>query len=376
MPRAASQPFAYQKITRKTYRIFVFPKREQPYLYLLLALVVICAVVHPYRGIATWVAFMLAGYSAIANDSIQTIGTFISSNRHIRWYYLWLFMGIIFTATITWSWYHYQGDISYQRLAVKGLDTAPDSFNFLQLFSPVVLLVLTRWRMPVSTSILLLSAFSTQVSSIESVLSKSFLGYFMALVAGLFIWWALEKWVIPTWRKKPHKIWSVFQWMSSGLLWSVWIMQDMANIAVVLPRQIPLGGLLFIIAYIVLGLGLLFYLRGDRIQRIVEEKTNLTDVRTASIIDLVYASLLFFLKELSHIPISTTWVFIGLLGGREIGLAMAMDKKKNRKKQLRHGIRLMTKNIWHAGIGLIVSLVLACGINASMRKAFLTLIGL
>ena len=35
-----------------------------------------------------WTVFFLAAYSAIANDSIQTIGTFIASNKDRKWYYL------------------------------------------------------------------------------------------------------------------------------------------------------------------------------------------------------------------------------------------------------------------------------------------------
>ena len=43
-------------------------------------LTVICWIVYPYPAIAMWTVFFLASYSAIANDSIQTIGTFIASN--------------------------------------------------------------------------------------------------------------------------------------------------------------------------------------------------------------------------------------------------------------------------------------------------------
>ena len=119
------------------------------------------------------VSFFLASYSAIANDSIQTIGTFIASNADKKWYYLWIYMGSIFLITVTYSWINY-GDISYERLASKGLNEAPEQFKFLQVFAPVVLLILTRFRMPVSTSILLLSAFATQASSITSILQKAF----------------------------------------------------------------------------------------------------------------------------------------------------------------------------------------------------------
>ena len=36
-----------------------------------------------------YVGFLLAAYSVIANDSIQTLGTFLASNKaHLKWYTL------------------------------------------------------------------------------------------------------------------------------------------------------------------------------------------------------------------------------------------------------------------------------------------------
>lgn len=99
-----------------------------------------------------WIGFALAGYSAIANDSIQTIGTFIASNGHRKWWHLWLYIGLIFVATVTVSWVVYDGDVTYARLSTKGFEQAPESFAFLQIAAPIFLLIITRMRMPVSTT--------------------------------------------------------------------------------------------------------------------------------------------------------------------------------------------------------------------------------
>ncbi|MDZ7772138.1 MAG: hypothetical protein U5K31_05265 [Balneolaceae bacterium] len=93
---------------------------------------------------ARWVGFALAGYSAIANDSIQTIGTFLASNEDKKWWVLWLFIGGIFLVTVSYSWVVYDGDVSHQRLASKGFSEAPSSFTFLQVAAPIFLLLLTR----------------------------------------------------------------------------------------------------------------------------------------------------------------------------------------------------------------------------------------
>ena len=324
---------------------------------------IVCFFAYPYPEVAMWLVFFLASYSAIANDSIQTIGTFIASNADKKWYYLWIYMGSIFLITVTYSWINYGGDISYERLASKGLNEAPEQFKFLQVFAPVVLLILTRFRMPVSTSILLLSAFATQASSITSILQKSFFGYFIAFVLAIIVWLLTTNLFEKYKNSKPSKLWLPLQWISSGALWSTWIMQDMANVAVVLPRSLTLDQFLVVSSFIFFGLGLLFYLRGDRIQKIVTEKTDIIDVRAATVVDFIYACLLYYLKVISTIPISTTWVFIGLLGGRELAINIKLYSKGNYIKAL----KMISKDALYAGIGLAVSLALALSINENMR---------
>ena len=148
-------------------------------------------------------------------------------------------MGSIFLITVTYSWINYGGDISYERLASKGLNEAPEQFKFLQVFAPVVLLILTRFRMPVSTSILLLSAFATQASSITSILQKSFFGYFIAFVLAIIVWMLTTNLFEKYKNSKPSKLWLPLQWISSGALWSTWIMQDMANPCLAPPPGCP-----------------------------------------------------------------------------------------------------------------------------------------
>lgn len=72
---------------------------------------------HQYLFTGTWTGFILASYSAIANDSIQTLGTFIASNSGVVvWWKQWLWIGGIFLGTTIYSWVTFDGDISYERL--------------------------------------------------------------------------------------------------------------------------------------------------------------------------------------------------------------------------------------------------------------------
>ena len=66
---------------------------EIPFLLVISLLSVVSALTYDAPEIAMWVGFCIAGYSAIANDSIQTLGTFLSSNNKVPWWLLWIFVG-------------------------------------------------------------------------------------------------------------------------------------------------------------------------------------------------------------------------------------------------------------------------------------------
>lgn len=322
-------------------------------------------------SLAMWIGFMFAGYSAIANDSIQTIGTFLASNANRKWYILWLYIGLIFVVTVSISWLSYAGDVSYQRLTSKGFAETPTSFTFLQIAAPLFLLIITRLRMPVSTTFLILSCFSADLSGIQSMLTKSLAGYFVAFIVAIVVWSLVSRIINRIFTGEASFVWVVLQWITSGALWSVWLMQDMANIAVYLPRQLGAGEFLFFTLFIFFGLGILFYLRGDRIQQVVTEKSFITDIRSATIVDFVYAFILYYFKVVSVVPMSTTWVFIGLLAGRE--LAMSVTDRSGHGKPIRKTFRLIGKDVMYAGIGLLVSIILAVAINPVIKDEILSM---
>jgi hypothetical protein len=194
-------------------------------------------------------------------------------------------------------------------------------------------------------------------------------GYLLAFVLAVLVWFILERFVKNYLKGEAKPYWMVLQWITSGVLWAVWIMQDAANIAVFLPRQLDTTEFSVYAGFVFLGLGFLFYLKGDKIQEIVTEKSNVTDVRAATIVDLVYAVILFYFKMYSKVPMSTTWVFIGLLAGRELAIAIGKHGKAKRKNAwLVRAFRLARKDIFKALIGLIVSLILTVIINKGVRE--------
>lgn len=322
------------------------------------------------RNTAMWFGFLFAAYAAVANDSIQSLGTFIESNKHRPWYVLWLFTGLILIATITFSYIYFKGDVTYQRLLDSNGNTAyphPEHFSYFQIMAPVVLLILTRLRMPVSTTFLLLSVFSATSGGVTSIVHKSVTAYVLAFILSFLIWYFGYNLIRKYFKKrKAHPAWPVIQWLISGALWSVWLMQDGANIAVFLPRTLSLTQFLIFTGTIFFGLGLLFYLRGDKIQEVVSEKIRISDVRAATLVDFTYVLLLIYKLLDSTIPLSTTWVFLGVIGGREIAINIARSKKGFKHK--RKALKLIGRDLLYATIGLIVSVALAAGANPGIRK--------
>ena len=81
-------------------------------------------------------------------------------------------------------------------------------------------------------------------------------------------------------------------------------------------------------------------------------KTNVQDPRSATIIDIIYAFLLLYFINLNNVPMSTTWVFIGLLAGREIALYQRL-RFESPKKMYKHVLKDLTK----VTIGLFISII-------------------
>jgi len=318
---------------------------------------------------AAWLGFIFAAFSVISNDSIQTLGTFIASNKNVKWWILWLFIATIFVCTVGYSWFAFAGDVSFQRLAARGLSEAPEAFSFLQVAAPLFLLILTRLKIPVSTTFLILSCFATSSSTIWAIVLKSISGYGLAFVVAFTLWLIVSKWVEKKYKDSPpHPSWRIAQWFTTGTLWSVWLMQDASNIAVFLPRMLSPVEFVVFAGVVVLGLGWILYRRGEKIQEVVEEKSRVQDIRSATLIDFVYAVILFVFKIQSNIPMSTTWVFIGLLAGREIAKSF---QEVNEKRSLKDAVKMSLKDLGYITIGLVLSLVLAVLSNNVIRMAWL-----
>ena len=299
------------------------------------------------------IGFLLAAYAVIANDSVQTLGTWMASNNE-RFNYktLWIAASAVLLATLWYGWSVNGGDISYGRL-----NKIPwQEVQWYHALAPAILVALTRVGVPVSTSFLVLSVFASTFV-LEKMLMKSIMGYGVAALFAYGIWWLISTWFDETKpvNKGNKDYWRIAQWFATGGLWWTWLSHDMANIAVFLPRQVPMDLMILISVVFVAGLFFMFRERGGKIQQIVLEKHNTRYVRSATLIDLFYWLCLYFFKELNDIPMSTTWVFVGLLAGRELAMAQFTGKKKTKSV-----FPLVAKDFGKmmVGLGASVALVL------------------
>jgi phosphate/sulfate permease len=293
--------------------------------------------------------FLFAAYSVVANDSVQTLGTWMASNQNkFKWYYLWAAATVVLWFTIWWGWSKNGGDISYGRL-----NKIPfQEIQWYHATAPLILLLLTRVGIPVSTSFLVLSAFASTFV-LEKMLVKSIIGYALAAVVAYAAWQIIERII----DEKKNQIsdknktrWRVAQWCSTAFLWYTWLSHDMANIAVFLPRAVPVEWMVLISVVFAAFLGYTFWEKGGKIQKIVVEKTGTRFVRSATLIDLVYAFILLFFKQYNDIPMSTTWVFVGLLCGRELAISTLMKDYK-----FKYVFPIVAKDFAKMMLGLLVS---------------------
>ncbi|TCO78615.1 hypothetical protein [Chromatocurvus halotolerans] len=372
-------------------------------------------------GLDVWalIGFAFAAYAVVGNDALQTLGTFISSNQQRHWTVLFAFAGSVLVVTFIAGWVINNGDPSFGRLSNAG--KYPEiTVEWYHTLPPLVLLLVTRLGIPVSTTFMVLTIFAT-VGGFGSMIEKSLTGYALAFVIGLGVYLLISRTLeryfdgselsthVPfgliglvgggfflaqyylfgtiddpqvlvtgvglavaaeitallfAFRVNRGLYWVITQWVTTAYLWSIWLVQDFANIFVFLPRNLTaaqgVAGVLIILAF----LAFTFANAGGPVQRILRTKTSVVDIRSASIIDFLYASLLFFFKEVSDIPLSTTWVFLGLIAGREYGFALTRAAVS-----LVAAVIDTAEDAAKAFIGIVISIDLALGLPWLARGA-------
>lgn len=325
----------------------------------LLIVLAVMTIISPYNKF-DWIGLTLAMFSTMTNDSVQTLGTFISSNSKTPWWKMWVYISTLFIATLIIAWF-----INYNRLDFNRLKTIPYQYEvkLITFIPPILLIILTYYKIPVSSTFLILSAFASQ-KAIGAVLIKTLSGYIVGFILSYILWSLLitmfKKPILVDESDKKLKKWRFIQWMSTGILWISWLTNNTSNVAVYVPRAFSIYSLVLFIILGITMIGFTFYNKGGPIQEIVTEKNDMANLRSTSLVNLCFAFIILILGKISTVPMATTWVFIGLLAGRELCIArLESDGTLTIQERYKKARKFIFKDLILAGLGIGVSLSFA-----------------
>ena len=314
-----------------------------------------------YSEILQIFGFVLVVAACTANDSLQTLGTFLVSNRgrtSIHLQVIWICLATTFI--LIFGWCKYAGDPAWGLLSQFPL---PGQFTFYYLIPPLTVAALTWWGAPIGTSILVLAAFSPLQTS--ALITTSIFGGVFALISSAVLYgvalWILERRFLRN-PEDSHQLprrWLILQWFSTAWLWCQWMIQNAASFYVYLPRKLSFFELLMSIFVICCSIAMIFAWGGGPVQKIIRRKANIRDIRSATVCDLVFGSILFArVLSFSVIPMSTTWVFLGLLAGRELALVARLKTSTPLA-----ALTQLAKDFFKAFVGVLVSV----GVVSALR---------
>lgn len=292
------------------------------YIILLILAVVICFIAgQNYFG---WLLSIFTTYAIMANNCAQTIGMFIATNKNKSKERAIYFLVPVFIITILISWLFYDRQLDFFLL---DRITYSDDLSLLLIFLPILLFLLTKYKIPVSATFLIIPIFANK-STIQSMISKTSVSYFVSFVISLIIWRTIyikyKHWIEVKNEGGVGKIWFILQFISTGIVWAVWIVLSTCNFVVFLPRIFGLKELLLFMSVGVVSTCLILFDNGGEIQEIVDEKSDI-NIKSSVVFNFLFAFVMLFIQYVSKIPITSTWMFLGILAGREFAITVSRD---------------------------------------------------
>lgn len=265
-----------------------------------------------------WLMVIASSYTVIGNNYIQTIGSFIVNNRE-KPVKNWVFLSLSFVITTLISWSIYKGSIDYSLL--KNIEYQKD-LDIIIVLVPLLLNIFTKYGIPVSATFLIIPLFGTN-NTIHIMITKTITSYFLAFMASFFIWSFIYKHFINIIKNVDNEItkfWNIVEYATTAFVWMAWNILSICVFVVFVDRQFNVFELVIFNLIIILILYILISNSGGKIEKIIKEKKGSNNKKTTAIFNLLFAMILLYLQFFSNVPLTTTWVFLGLLAGRELAI--------------------------------------------------------
>lgn len=302
----------------------------------------------------SWFMLAVSSYTVVANNYIQTIGSFIVNNKQKFWSN-WFFVSVNFTIATLISWFIFNGSLDYSFL--KNVEYQKD-LNIIIIFIPLLLNIFTKYGIPVSATFLIIPLFGSN-STVHIMLTKTVTSYFLAFMVAFFVWRTIYKYFknfIKYEKDDLNFFWNFMEYITTALVWIAWNILNICVFVVFVDRDFSIYELLAVNIIVIFVIYIIMVNSGGQIEKIIRDKKDNANKKTTAIFNLLFAIILLSLEFFSNVPLTTTWVFLGLLAGRELALSY-VEKGIFADKKSKISLVKIIKDLNKAIIGIVFSLI-------------------
>jgi hypothetical protein len=244
-------------------------------------------------------------------------------------------------------------------------NVTPRQINKYYLIAPLILLFLTHMGIPTSSTFLMLSVFLGR-HDIFNMLTKTAASYFMSFAVSAYILSIIlrrhRKYLLNTVPEDKYAgLWNFLQIISTILLVINWLCFSVSNITVFLPRKLDPHDFLLFMFILLFTLASVLSNRGNRMQEILSSKKNANNVKVNVLINVLFSAVLFIFKVVNNVSIATTFVFLGILAGKEV--AIVFSERDILGRTYKKTVLNILKDINKCILGVCISLVFVVLIN-------------
>ncbi len=313
-----------------------------------------CACFSNKASYFNWLVMTMIMYNVMINNFIQTLGTFNISNKYTKKWKVFLYLVVIFVTYFVYTWLKYDGNI--RKGSLRFIEYK-DSFGYSILLLPMLLSLFNYFGIPVNLTFLSIPLF-TDGKIVKSMVVEAFINYFLAFIISFVFWNILYVKFKKFLRKKDnYQFWRIIEYISIGILWYCWLNTCVSSFMVFLPPKLYLEHLILLLIIGSIVISIVTILRPeDKMEQIVEEKTDVKNIMSSVLFNILHSVVLLTLKLNSKVPIATSWIFIGLLDGRELGIT---TRKANNFSDPKYKLCLekISRDLYRNIIGIFISLL-------------------